>query len=594
MPKAQDADPKQDAEPKPEKKQFMRETIGKPPLTRWQMFRRRLLRVLGVVLLGVVAGASFAVASTLTQRYILPRETIETAPPITIPKDEPDTTASSVSPTGYQTSGTSAAPVTSVASYGTGSAVSGGQGTAASVAATTSAGPDGASGQAGQTRQSRDDTGSDPAGTSPDRATGQATASPDGAGQTGASGQTHPTAAGSPGTSVPETSPIGSEGGEDSPESADGADGADASGASGSLGGGPAGDGETVTDGASGEDGGASPAETGAQDTPKSYTYTMEDYILMQGNLRKVVDDVERGIVEVHSVSQELDWFDNPLMRTGIYAGLVINATPKETLILVTQKAVEHADSIEVTFGTSTTVPGKIKQMDKIIGMAVVSVDSALLPTATFGAVKSVPLGNSYSVRQGDLILAMGSPTGWVHSACYGEISYIFRSYPRTDGICRLFLTDVETDVAAGTFLINTKGEMVGWFTDIFSGAIASNLPIAIAVSEYKGIIEKLSNGSPAPYLGVLGQDVGAAVAETGVPLGVYVSDSIADGPAYVGGVKNGDVITGIDGHSIGGMRDLQAAVEALGTGDEITVTVKRNSVDEYKELEFDVVLGAR
>ena len=54
-----------------------------------------------------------------------------------------------------------------------------------------------------------------------------------------------------------------------------------------------------------------------------------------------------------------------------------------------------------------------------------IRVDATSLDDAQFEKIKPVKLGNSYGVRQGDLVISMGSPAGMVHSSSYGFISYI-------------------------------------------------------------------------------------------------------------------------------------------------------------------------
>ena len=66
---------------------------------------------------------------------------------------------------------------------------------------------------------------------------------------------------------------------------------------------------------------------------------------------------------------------------------------------------------------------------------------------------------------------------------------------------------------------------------------------MAIPISEYKGVLQKLTNGQSAPYFGIRGQDVTSVMMESGIPSGVYITDSIADGPAYNVGIQNGDIL---------------------------------------------------
>ena len=64
--------------------------------------------------------------------------------------------------------------------------------------------------------------------------------------------------------------------------------------------------------------------------------------------------------------------------------------------------------------------------------------------------------------------------------------------------------------------------------------------------------------------------------------------------PAMQAGIQNGDVIVKIGEKNILSMKDYENQLEALRQGDTVTVTVQRKSVNEYKELEYQVNVGAR
>lgn len=66
------------------------------------------------------------------------------------------------------------------------------------------------------------------------------------------------------------------------------------------------------------------------------------------------------------------------------------------------------------------------------------------------------------------------------------------------------------------------------------------------------------------------------------------------NGPVYNAGIQNGDVIVKIGEKNILSMKDYENQLEALHQGDTVTVTVQRKSVNEYKELEYQVNVGAR
>ena len=114
------------------------------------------------------------------------------------------------------------------------------------------------------------------------------------------------------------------------------------------------------------------------------------------------------------------------------------------------------------------------------------------------------------------------------------------------------------------------------------------------AVSDYKGVLEKMSNGSEVPYFGIQGQEVSQAMEDSGMPEGIYVITSVNDSPAYNAGIQPGDVITWVNGAKIGNMKDFQNQIEALSLGDKIKVAVLRSGKNGYTEIEFQVTIGAR
>lgn len=426
-----------------EKRQFMREQIVKPPLTRKQIVKRVLACLSVAILCGGAAGLTFGVVKPLAERYLVPEETQE-SDPITIPKDDP-----------------------------------------------------------------------------------------------------------------PETSPV-------------------------------------VTETSTEETKESEPIEEILQSAMERYEYTSDDLVSMYSTLRSVSLDADKGIVVVHSVKRDVDWFDNPVETTGLYAGAVIASTSRELLIMTPDSAVENADSIKVTFGDGTEVNGTIKQADQISGMAIVSVDATQLGESTLSSVTAIQLGNSYAVKQGDIIIALGSPAGMAHSVNYGFISYVLRNVQIADGVTRLMYADVKGNADKGTFLINASGEMIGWVTDQYRNEGSEDMTVIMAISDYKGILEKMTNGISVPYLGVKGQEVTSAMADNGLPLGLYVTDSMTNGPAYNAGIQNGDIITKVGGKEISSIKEYQSAVEGLKEGEVINVIIQRKGIEEYKELEYQVTVGAR
>lgn len=336
------------------------------------------------------------------------------------------------------------------------------------------------------------------------------------------------------------------------------------------------------------------PVEEMVQTALEKYRYTVDDLNSMLNSLRGKAQTADKSVVVVHSVQQNTDWFDNPVETTGLYAGMIIAKTSQELLVLTPEAAVEQADSIKVTLGNGNDVSGHMKQKDAISGQAIVSISVQDISATQLRDLEPIPLGNSYQVQQGDLIAAVGSPAGVVHSMDYGFVSYVVRSNPMVDQHCRMLYSNILADAGKGTFLVNTNGELVGWAQEPDSPEASDRVTEVFGISDYKGVLEKLSNGQAVPCIGIVGQEVTGALVENGLPAGIYVMNAVTDKPAYNAGIQNGDILTELAGEPVTSMKEYQAALDKMTCGQVVHVTVARNGRDTYTELEFDVTVGSR
>ena len=336
------------------------------------------------------------------------------------------------------------------------------------------------------------------------------------------------------------------------------------------------------------------PVEEMVQTALEKYRYTVDDLNSMLNSLRGKAQTADKSVVVVHSVQQNTDWFDNPVETTGLYAGMIIAKTSQELLVLTPEAAVEQADSIKVTLGNGNDVSGHMKQKDAISGQAIVSISVQDISATQLRDLEPIPLGNSYQVQQGDLIAAVGSPAGVVHSMDYGFVSYVVRSNPMVDQHCRMLYSNILADAGKGTFLVNTNGELVGCAQEPDSPEASDRVTEGFGISDYKGVLEKLSNGQAVPCIGIVGQEVTGAQVENGLPAGIYVMNAVTDKPAYNAGIQNGDILTELAGEPVTSMKEYQAALDKMTCGQVVHVTVARNGRDTYTELEFDVTVGSR
>jgi S1-C subfamily serine protease len=227
-----------------------------------------------------------------------------------------------------------------------------------------------------------------------------------------------------------------------------------------------------------------------------------------------------------------------------------------------------------------------------------------------------LPLANSSAVRPGEQVIAIGNPFGLSGTITTGIISQKGRLLPNPD--TGFSISDaIQTDAAinpgnSGGPLLNTKGEVIGMNTAIFSSTgVYSGVGFAIPSNTIaKEISLLIKNGSYAhPWLGISGGKVTPDLANAvGLPAnykGVLVASVQPGSPAEKAGLKGfsqgddngggstqtGDIITAADGHPIRQIDDIINYIESQkNVGDNIKLTVNRDG----QTMDLTATLQAR
>lgn len=335
------------------------------------------------------------------------------------------------------------------------------------------------------------------------------------------------------------------------------------------------------------------PIEEVIRSEMERYEFGVEDLLSMYDGFNQLVQETNKGIVAVHAVKTQTDWFDNPVEIAGVYAGLVIAATPDEFLVLTPREALSEAEEIEVTLNDGTLAKAELRGMDLVSNMAVLRLAAESLKEGAAEKIKVLELGNSYAVKQGDLVFTAGAPAGMLYSNSIGTVSYVAKNVSVVDGSSRLFYTGAAGQAAQGSFLFDAEGKVIGWVTDDYH-AEGDTMTVVRALSDYKSVLEKMSNGISAPYLGLMGQEVPESKRQEGMPLGIYISRAMANGPMYNAGIQSGDILTKIGETGIVTMRDYQNCLDKLKAGEVIHVEIQRFDLEEYVAMDYEVTVGAR
>ncbi len=334
------------------------------------------------------------------------------------------------------------------------------------------------------------------------------------------------------------------------------------------------------------------PVEDIVQSAIEDYDFDISSLEAMYASLSELASGLDASIVSVRTSNVERDWFDNEIERTGELAGVVIAETEREFLILAPSESVSGAEAITVRFKDDKEYTGAIRSLDPHIHIVLISISKSNLEESTASSVKPVVLGNSYQLRRGDIVMILGAPSGVLYSGSYGTVSYISKASPLVDMNARLVYTNAKVDKSLGSYVFNTKGELVAWMADANVSGVSGQA--AFGISDFKSLLERMSNAKTSAYLGIEGSDVEDRLQDAGVEAGVYIKNVVADSPAYNAGIQPGDILVELGDSQIKTMSDYKNSISTLQIEETVQLGIMRYGRDEYVRLDFDVVVGAR
>lgn len=269
--------------------------------------------------------------------------------------------------------------------------------------------------------------------------------------------------------------------------------------------------------------------------------------------------------------------------------GLVIGQVNSEYIILTNAAVVSDSSSLVVKVSKATEVDAELVGSDTDTGIAIVSVKESQIPSKERSSIVTAQLDNSYSIQQGDIVVAAGRLYGQNKTVDYGMVSGISTKsgVDNSYEIISTGLAGIEGDYG---YLFNMKGNVVG-----ISMKNTKTTFSVLGISDLKSMIQELSNGNSPVYFGIKGQNVtGTMATRYGLPVGIYVTDIELDSPAYAAGIQPGDIITGIDGNMVLTIQAFSEKLYQCESGQQISITAKRFGGDEYKDMTFNAVIAVK
>jgi putative serine protease PepD len=241
--------------------------------------------------------------------------------------------------------------------------------------------------------------------------------------------------------------------------------------------------------------------------------------------------------------------------------------------ILTAEHVVDGASSIVVTLQDGTKRTAQLLGSDNATDVAVLKIDPTGLD------IQPLTLGSSAGLDIGDEVAAIGDPFGYARSISTGIASGLDRTIQAPNGFTVAHA--VQTDAAlnpgnSGGPLVDANGKVIGIVDQIATGGSGSDqssgVGFAVPIDLVAGEVKNLEAGSDVKhaYIGVSTGDA------TSTATGATVGSVVAGGPAENAGIRQGDIVTNIDGKTIDTSTDLVAAIASHKPGDAVTVTLRR------------------
>jgi len=299
---------------------------------------------------------------------------------------------------------------------------------------------------------------------------------------------------------------------------------------------------------------------------------------------------VSLSVVQVFSISYNLDTDrdrrNTDLLSRGLTSGSGI-IIASDGWIVTNAHVVQGARRIQVRLDQRAAMSAarnggsrhglfeaKLQMADRDTDLAVLKIEATDLPT--------LELSDSSDLKQGQLVLAFGSPLGFDNSVSMGVVSSVARQLdPDSPTIY------VQTDAAinpgnSGGPLVDTNGRVVGINTLILTQSGGSEgIGLAIPSNVVRNVFNQVRTEGHVHHhqIGVSARNITPALATAlGLDLeeGVLIEDVIPNGPAAGAGLMPGDIVLSVNGKPVQNIRQFALSLYSFAVGEKAPLQIQR------------------
>jgi Do/DeqQ family serine protease len=257
-------------------------------------------------------------------------------------------------------------------------------------------------------------------------------------------------------------------------------------------------------------------------------------------------------------------------------SGVIVRS---DGIVVTNNHVIQGAQQIRVVLNDRREFPAEIILADERSDIAVLQLQ---------GVTEQLPvlaIDDREEQEVGDLVLAIGNPFGVGQTVTNGIISALNRTETGISDSGSFIQTDAAINPGnSGGALVDMDGDLIGINTAIFSRSGSSaGVGFAVPASMVRRVVDSALGGETMvvrPWLGVKGESVTAAIARSlglSRPQGLIVTELYQGGPGDRAGLREGDVITAIDGAEVNDQSGLNFRVGTKSPNESVAVTVVRD-----------------
>lgn len=309
---------------------------------------------------------------------------------------------------------------------------------------------------------------------------------------------------------------------------------------------------------------------------------TQETRIIVQEEnaVISVVEKSSQSVVAIgvtRRVVNPFDPFSIPRReQSTIGTGFVVS---NKGVIVTNKHVVSDSGPFSVVTKDGQKYETKGIYRDPILDLAIVQIEGSNLTP--------LDLGDSSKLKVGQIVIAIGNALGRLtNTVTTGVVSGLGRAVIAGDpfeGSVERLENLIQTDAAinpgnSGGPLLNSAGEVIG--VNVATTEGAQNIGFAIPINSVKAIVDEfVSKGTVSrPFLGIRYRFISKDVAILNeVVQGAYIQQVIAGGPADKAGVKEGDIVTKINGQVVSEENKVAEIVSKANIGTQMELQVWRD-----------------